>query len=271
MCVKEKGLANFSTSGSESTYGTLEVAGMYSQTTPPNDPPNLIYYNTMFLCGYMKRVFQDVTNISGKNIRLVVKKTGSRKKLLRWLYEVVLDFKYSHITYARAVYIIDMFVWKRGLDVSTYQLLGVAALFISAKMEESTVMKTKEYSAVTDFSCDVKEILRMERSILVLLDYNLYFLLPHYYVTEKVLVALDADLGLRDKRMLFYSVISYVLESEEASGNVFGIFKKSRDAINEMLHASWVKDGMKLYFGRNTAIEAVFSTMRCSELMKKTH
>lgn len=194
----------------------------------------------------MKRVFQDITNVSDKNIKLVIKKSGHRRKLLRWLFEVVLDFRYSQVTYARAVYVIDRYVLTKGLDLAKYQLLGIAALFVCAKVEETTVKKVKEYVAVTEFSCGVSEVLDMERHILELCGYDLCFLLPHYYVTAEELARIGVDLGVRGKRDLFYAVISYLLESEESSGNVYNFFVKCRTVVGDVV-ARGARGDMRLY------------------------
>lgn len=185
--------------------------------------------------------------MSSENVKLVIRKSGQRRKLVRWLFEVVLDFGYSHVTYARAVYVVDRFVLDRGLDTKRYQLLGIAALFVSAKLEERTVKKAVEYSIVTDASFSVPEIVEMERDILMHLDYQLHFLLPHYYVTQDELLQLNVDLSMDDRRRLFYSAISYVLESEEASGNIFGTFTRSRALLADVLKGNAPADDMMLY------------------------
>lgn len=222
---------------------------------------NAIYHHLPLQMG---RAFQDITNVSDKNVKLVIRKSGQRRKLMRWLFEVVLDFEYSHVTYARAVYIVDKFVLDRGLDIKRYQLLGIAALFVSAKLEERTVKKAVEYSIVTDTSFSVAEIVEMERAILLHLDYQLHFLLPHYYVTQEELLRLNVDLCMEDRRLLFYSAISYVLECEEANGNIFGTFARSRALLTDILQGNAPVDDMMLYANGCTRIVDVLAGIKVS-------
>ncbi|RVD91364.1 G2 mitotic specific cyclin 1 [Tubulinosema ratisbonensis] len=190
----------------------------------------------------MKFILQDITNIKKENIILTIKKSNSRKKLLRWLYEVVTDFKYSTITFTKAVFILDKFIHKKGLNLSNYQLIGISSLYVSAKYEEKNVLSIKDYEVVTDNSFTSKDILSTELEILKILDFNLNFPLPHDYVTESELEKLNIALSKLEKRDLIYGVISYTLEKEDRCEGPYIIYLKSIRILSDILYYGIDKD-----------------------------
>ncbi|KAM0674892.1 hypothetical protein GVAV_001711 [Gurleya vavrai] len=125
-------------------------------------------------------LFKDIFQKIPPNIKLTILKSKksshhNRLKLIRWLFEVSLDFSYSPLTVINSIPIIDNF----NLNCD-YQLLGITSLFISAKLFEKTIFKVKEYCLVTDCYCKVDDILELEKVIL-----NFYkFELPKIDIKE---------------------------------------------------------------------------------------
>lgn len=129
----------------------------------------------------LKSVFQDITNVNSKRIRLTVHKSVHRRKLLKWIYEVCGDFRYSAYTFTATVIIIDRYTEKNGFELDEYQLIGIAALFLAAKIEESKTQPASEYASVTENTFSVEEIFAKEWSIVESLDTELYIKLPQFH------------------------------------------------------------------------------------------
>jgi hypothetical protein len=186
----------------------------------------------------MKRVFQDITNVFRKNIKLTVHKTSRRTKLLRWLYEVVCEFKYTTHTYALAVHIID-----RYTQPCDYQLLGISSLFVSAKIEETVLQPLKEYSNVTCNSYTKEDILNMERNILLHFDFTFRFILPLSYLK---LDHLENGV-INQKRSLFLlsAIICWMMEKEEAA--TYWVYEESRRVALEIVRGRGVEESLKFY------------------------
>ncbi|KAM0687180.1 hypothetical protein COBT_001581, partial [Conglomerata obtusa] len=79
----------------------------------------------------MKKTLSE-SSIIPSNIKLTIHKSSKRTKLIRWLFEVTLDFCYSPFTYIRTVVLLDKFP-HASMDT---QLVGIAALLLCAKVEE---------------------------------------------------------------------------------------------------------------------------------------
>jgi G2/mitotic-specific cyclin 2 len=211
-----------------------------------------------------KTVLQDITNIKSKNIVLTIRKTGQRKKLINWIYEVSTEFKYSSITYTRAVYVIDKYMRQTGKNYEKYQLTGISALFLVAKVEERKTYKISEYCAVTDFMYTVRDIVKMERIIVEAIDYEVSFMVPHHYVTEKELENLPfPQLNLKEKRDLFYIAIAIALEMDEMKGNIYDIFFKAKNLIGKMFDGSGNEKQLLFYADSNRdLIDILFNNTR---------
>ena len=77
-----------------------------------------------------------------------------------------------------SINIIDRFLYQKPeLRKTSLHLVGVTALLIASKMEEITSPVVEDLVEVTDNECSSNEILLMERTILIALDFRL--LVPH--------------------------------------------------------------------------------------------
>lgn len=190
----------------------------------------------------MKFILQDITNIKKENIILTIKKSDSRKKLLRWIYEVVTDFEYSSITFTRSIFILDKYVQKKGMTHENYQLIGISSLFVAAKYEEPKILKVEDYVIVTDNTFTKEQILEMEIEILKIFDFSLNFPLPYDYVKPEELNKLDVKLTDKEKRALIYGIIAYSLEKEDRCEGAYIIYLKALRMLNDLLYYGMDKD-----------------------------
>lgn len=132
------------------------------------------------------KVLQDISNIP-KNIKLTVHKIPKRIKLIRWLFEVCVDFKYKPYTHIRSVIMLDKYLKKynktSNSSIVDLQLIGISILFVSAKIEETKIKNIAEYVAVTDFTYSKNDILKYEYKILKFFSFDTNFVMPFDFYT----------------------------------------------------------------------------------------
>lgn len=209
----------------------------------------------------IKRAFEDITNLTSKHIKLTIHKSTHRKKLLRWIYEVCKDFKYSQYTYTLAVLIVDKYTEKSGFELDEYQLLGISSLFLSAKIEESKTRSVNEYSMVTDFSYSVSEIILKEKIILETLNYNIFPKLPQFYFDVNYFSTNFLTIDLEEKKEILSCFIASQLERSSYSNNVFLLYLESKGEMEKTLSdKKTIKECTKFYIENN---------VRASEILKR--
>lgn len=192
-----------------------------------------------------KRMFQDITNVASarfKHFRLTVHKHAHRKELLRWLFEVCLDFAYSSYTYVTAIHILDKYTARTYVGMDEYQLTGTAALLIAAKLEERTFKRLADYSVVTDNSCSVESIIQKEREILEMLDYELGLRLPHHYLESTNLK--EGPNGPLD---IFECCLAACLEDVEMGQTPFEVFRTAKRMAEDFRSGGEPSSPLKFY------------------------
>lgn len=173
------------------------------------------------------------------NIKLVVHRANKRTKLLRWLYEVVVDFGYTPSTFILSTVIIDKY-----MKISEYQLLGITALFIAAKIEECDVKHVRDYADVTDNAFSIDEILNMEVDMMLYFNFDFNFVLPHNFLKENL---------EKDQFYLLFIVMCYVLEKEL---NMYHVLVTAKKIFGQMREEGVSKE-MGFYFERNERAKAI--------------
>lgn len=181
----------------------------------------------------IKRAFEDITNLTSKHIKLTIHKSLHRKKLLRWIYEVCRDFKYTQYTYTLSVLIVDKYTEKSGFELDEYQLLGISSLFLAAKIEEKTTKPVSEYAVVTDFSYSVNEIISKETLILETVDYNIFPKLPQFFFDVNYFNSNFSNLDLEEKKEMLSCFIASQLERASYSNNVFLLYLESKTEMEK--------------------------------------
>jgi hypothetical protein len=105
-----------------------------------------------------------------------------RAILIDWLMEVSYEFELTHETVHLAVHYLDQFLSKCSIGSVTkfnLQLVGIVCLWIASKFEEDIDdVQCKDIHTTHENTYTVKEILRMELTVLKTLDWNLYVATP---------------------------------------------------------------------------------------------
>lgn len=96
-----------------------------------------------------------------------------RECLIDWLVEIHRKFKLLPETLYMTVSLIDRVFAKEKIQKSKLQCLGLASLFIAGKYEEIYPPDLRDYVNVANYQVGKDEILKMERQILKILEFDL--------------------------------------------------------------------------------------------------
>jgi G2/mitotic-specific cyclin 3/4 len=96
-----------------------------------------------------------------------------RSVLLEWLVEIHLYFCLSPETLFLSVNYIDRFLSRKIVSLRSLQLLGATAIFLAAKYEYVNCLSVGDIVSMVDGSYAVDEILKAERFMLHILQFEL--------------------------------------------------------------------------------------------------
>ena len=96
-----------------------------------------------------------------------------REILVDWLIEVHHKLRFKRKTLFQTIYIIDLYLSYKTIERRQFQLLGVASLLISSKLNEIYWPKAKVYVDFTDNAYTLQELLNMEINIMQLLNFDI--------------------------------------------------------------------------------------------------
>lgn len=101
-----------------------------------------------------------------------------RGVLVDWLIDVHAKFRLLPETLFLTLNIIDRFLSVRTISLSKLQLVGVTAMFVAAKYEEVLCPSVQNFLYLADGGYTDEEILRAERYMIRVLDFNLSYANP---------------------------------------------------------------------------------------------
>mmetsp|Transcript_20675 Transcript_20675/g.43497 ORF Transcript_20675/g.43497 Transcript_20675/m.43497 type:complete len:442 (+) Transcript_20675:81-1406(+) len=127
-----------------------------------------------------------------------------RAILVDWLVDVHSRFRLAPETLYLSVNIVDRYCSKAHVTRSTFQLVGVTALFLACKYEEIHSPTARDCVYITDGACGCQEVLDMEQAIMKMLDWKISVPTSYHF--------LDRFLSLAEALPLARRVASYYLE-----------------------------------------------------------
>lgn len=105
-----------------------------------------------------------------------------RAILINWLMQVHNRFQLLPETLFLTVSVIDRFLQVQRIPRTKLQLVGAAAMFLSSKYEEMYAPTVDDFVFVTDGAYTKAELLRMERTILVAINWSLGRPIPLHFL-----------------------------------------------------------------------------------------
>ncbi|XP_058795596.1 G2/mitotic-specific cyclin-B3 [Phymastichus coffea] len=136
-----------------------------------NDPYQVSHY-AMDIFQYLKdreRLFP-VTDYMERQVCL---SRWMRALLVDWMVAVQESFELNHETLYLAVKLVDLYLTKVTVGKETLQLLGAASLFIASKYDERIPPMIEDFLYICDGAYNSKDLVRMEISILKVMDFDL--------------------------------------------------------------------------------------------------
>ncbi|KAJ5610987.1 hypothetical protein N7510_007706 [Penicillium lagena] len=128
-----------------------------------------------------------------------------RSVLMDWLVQVHHRFTLLPETLYLCVNYIDRFLSRKIVSLGKLQLVGATALFIAAKYEEITAPSVQEIVYMVDGGYTIDEILKAERFMLNILDFELGWPGPMSFL-RRISKADDYDLETRTVAKYFLEV-----------------------------------------------------------------
>jgi G2/mitotic-specific cyclin 2 len=136
--------------------------------------------------------------------------------LVDWLIDVHNKFRLLPETLYLAVNIIDRFLSLRVVSLVKLQLVGITSMFIAAKYEEIIAPSVKNFVYMADNGYSEPEILKAERYVLQVLDFNLQYPSPmsflrrcskaeQYDVQTRTLAKYLMEISLVDHQFLVFT------------------------------------------------------------------
>uniref|UniRef100_A0A0D9YV87 Cyclin-like domain-containing protein n=1 Tax=Oryza glumipatula TaxID=40148 RepID=A0A0D9YV87_9ORYZ len=139
-----------------------------------------------------------------------------RAILTDWLIEVHYRLMQMPETLYLTVYIIDQYLSLENVARNELQLVGVSAMLIACKYEETWAPLVKDFLVISDNSFSRQQVLSTEKSILNKLQWNLTVLTMYMFILRYLKAALGdkelehmtffyAELALVQYSMLFFA------------------------------------------------------------------
>ena len=98
-----------------------------------------------------------------------------RAILVDWLVDVHGKFKMHHQTLFLSINLIDRYLEQTPMPRTQLQLVGIACMFLASKYEEIYPPDLKEFVKCCDHTYSAEQIIQIESSILLLLNFDLVF------------------------------------------------------------------------------------------------
>jgi len=116
-----------------------------------------------------------------------------RSILVDWLIQVQHHLKLCQETLYLAVGILDMVLHRRDVDTDKLQLVGITALLVASKLEEYYPVEMKKLLHLTENSYSRLQITHMERTILGVLEFQVYLPSPQVFLLRFTRAALRGE------------------------------------------------------------------------------
>uniref|UniRef100_A0A6B2L8Z6 Uncharacterized protein n=1 Tax=Arcella intermedia TaxID=1963864 RepID=A0A6B2L8Z6_9EUKA len=105
-----------------------------------------------------------------------------RKIMVDWLIKVHLTFNLMPESLYLAVQLMDRYLTSKVIHRSSYQLVGMACLLISAKMEDVAPPQIEDFLVLTENGFSRDEIVKTEFDILVTLEFECSVPTPYHFM-----------------------------------------------------------------------------------------
>lgn len=162
----------------ESKHATPQKKQTETLTSPgidradTNDPQHCVEYVKDIHSHYKK-----IENKYRADPNYIERQTSIKHKhrytLVNWMVEMHQSFQLSNATLFLAVNLVDRFLSSQDVALKNLQLLASAAMFVASKYEDLQYPLSSEIVEIASFAFSKDELLKMERILLKVLDFNI--------------------------------------------------------------------------------------------------
>ncbi|KAJ5279109.1 hypothetical protein N7478_004481 [Penicillium angulare] len=170
------------------------------------------FYDSTMVAEYSSEIFLHMRNKEAEMLPVADYMTNQaeiqwsmRSVLMDWLVQVHHRFNLLPETLYICVNYIDRFLSHKIVSLGKLQLVGATALFIAAKYEEINAPAVREIVYMVDGGYTVDEILKAERFMLTILDFELGWPGPMSFL-RRISKADDYDLETRTVAKYFIEI-----------------------------------------------------------------
>ena len=135
----------------------------------------------------------------------------TRQVLVDWLIDVTETYKVHSNTLHLTISLIDASLKVLEIPLKKFQLLGCSCLLIASKLEEVQAVSVENLVYIADFCFDSDDLIRMESSVILALDFQL--LLPTRYYFG-IRLASAAKLSPKETQFLVFILEVSLLDIE---------------------------------------------------------
>jgi len=116
-----------------------------------------------------------------------------RSILVDWIIQVQHHLKLCQETLYLGIGILDMVLHRRDVDPDKLQLVGVTALLVASKLEEYYSVDIKKLLHLTENSYTRVEVTHMERTVLDVMEFQVYLPSPQVFLLRFARAAFRSD------------------------------------------------------------------------------
>ncbi|XP_061355735.1 G2/mitotic-specific cyclin-2-like [Gastrolobium bilobum] len=156
-----------------------------------NDPLAVVEYIDDIYCFYRKTENSSRASSNYLSSQFDIKEK-MRAILIDWLIEVHYKFELLEETLFLTVNLIDRFMERQAVIRKKLQLVGVTAMLIACKYEEVSVPTVEDFILITDKAYTRNEVLKMEKLMVNILQFNLSVPTPYVFM-RRFLKAAHSD------------------------------------------------------------------------------
>lgn len=179
-----------------------------------------------------------------------------RNILLEWLFELHIKFKLHQETFLLTINIIDRYLSIKKINRNKLQLLGIASMFISCKIEEIYIPKLNDFIYFTDFAYKINEMIEMEFDILNSLDFNINFAssLSFLNMFKNLYFKINENMNSFCCFLINLSAVEYKMINFKSSHIAIGIIFISYLQFNQNINEFYLNHKFKL---KNEIFESI--------------
>lgn len=185
---------------------------IYDPDEKTRDDPQLVTEYVEDILTYLRNIENEYP-IKEKFLEEAKVTPKMRSTLVNWLVQAHANFSLGVEALYLAISIVDRYLQvNKGIDRSTFQLLGTAALLLAAKYEEVYIPDINDFVYICDGAFTKRQLLKMEIDICKRLEFRMGWPVSIYFLRRySKIAAVRSDQHTLAKYILELALVEYPL------------------------------------------------------------